>query len=90
MKIGVLGAGLSGLTSALLLQNKGYQVTVFEQEAVARGDAVAQLVIVDGNRGWPGGGWSNKSKHPRRRQSFRGKYKTCPMRRSGQNLPAEV
>lgn len=36
-KISVVGAGPGGLTSAMLLANAGYEVTVFEKEAVVGG-----------------------------------------------------
>lgn len=37
-KIGIIGAGVAGLQSALLLSKKGYQVTVFEKEGVVGGE----------------------------------------------------
>lgn len=37
MKIAVLGAGLTGLTAAYYLSQKGYKVTVFEKEATSGG-----------------------------------------------------
>ncbi|MFP7493824.1 phytoene desaturase family protein [Terribacillus saccharophilus] len=33
MKIAIIGAGIGGLTAALLLERQGHQVTVFEQQA---------------------------------------------------------
>ena len=39
-KIGIIGAGLSGLAAAALLSKKGYRVEIFEREAVVGGRAL--------------------------------------------------
>jgi protoporphyrinogen oxidase len=46
MKIGILGAGISGLSSALLLQSQGHQVSVFEKEG--RPGGLARTRKIDG------------------------------------------
>ena len=40
-KIGIIGAGIAGLTAAALLSKKGYQVTVYEKESVLGGRALS-------------------------------------------------
>lgn len=40
-KIGIIGAGISGLTAAALLSKKGYEVTVYEKESVLGGRALS-------------------------------------------------
>src|SRR3954470_437659 len=37
-KIGIIGGGISGLTTAFLLKNKGFDVTVFEASAALGGN----------------------------------------------------
>ena len=40
MRIGIIGAGLTGLSAALELQKKGYEVHLFEQEPIPGGLAI--------------------------------------------------
>ena len=40
MKIGIIGAGFTGLTAGLILQKKGHQITILEKESVPGGLAV--------------------------------------------------
>ena len=44
-RIGVIGAGISGLSIAHLLSQKGYVVDIFEKESTLPGTA-AQLIII--------------------------------------------
>lgn len=61
MKIAVLGAGVSGLTAARLLQERGEQVTVFEKNSVPGG--LARTRFTDGYLYDPHGGHIFNSKH---------------------------
>ena len=45
-KIGIIGGGISGLTAAFLLKNKGFEVTLFEKSGRVGGNI--QTVEVDG------------------------------------------
>jgi len=45
-KIGIIGAGIGGMAAAVLLKNQGFDVTVFEKNAVP-GGKIGQ--VVDGN-----------------------------------------
>ena len=40
-KIGIIGAGIAGLTAAALLSKKGYEVTVYEKEPILGGRALS-------------------------------------------------
>ena len=40
-KIGIIGAGIAGLTAAALLSKKGYDVTVYESESILGGRALS-------------------------------------------------
>ena len=62
MKIAILGAGVSGLTAARLLQEKGHDVTVFEKNATVGG--LARTRITEGYVYDPHGGHIFNSKHP--------------------------
>jgi len=62
MRIAVLGAGVSGLTAARLLHEKGHQVTVFEKNETPGG--LARSRIVNGYLYDPHGGHILNSKHP--------------------------
>lgn len=44
MKVAVLGAGVSGLTAARVLQDKGYDVTLYEKESVVGGLATTRNI----------------------------------------------
>jgi len=46
VKIAVLGAGLTGLTTAILLQKEGFEVDVYEKESIPGG--LARSRIIDG------------------------------------------
>lgn len=46
-RIAVIGAGISGLSSAKILQDKGYEVVVFEKEAQAGG--LIRCTVEEGN-----------------------------------------
>lgn len=61
MKIAILGAGVSGLTSARLLSEKGYDVTVFEKESTIGG--LARTRFTNGKLYDPYGGHIFNSKH---------------------------
>ncbi len=63
MGIAVLGAGVSGLTVARKLQEKGYEVTVYEKEKKAGG--LARSRVVDGYVYDPHGGHIFNSKNPK-------------------------
>ena len=41
LSVGVVGAGIGGLTAAALLLRKGFDVTVFEKEAFVGGRALS-------------------------------------------------
>ena len=45
-KIGIIGGGISGLTAAFLLKNKGFDVSLFEKSARVGGNI--QTVNIDG------------------------------------------
>ena len=62
MKIAVLGAGVSGLSVARLLKDKGHDVTVFEKESAVGG--LARSRFVNGVLYDPHGGHILNSKHP--------------------------
>lgn len=61
MKIGILGAGVSGLTAARRLQEKGYEVAVYEKENKPGG--LARSRIVNGYVYDPHGGHIFNSKN---------------------------
>ncbi|HRN69800.1 MAG TPA: FAD-dependent oxidoreductase, partial [Candidatus Woesebacteria bacterium] len=50
MRIGIIGAGLTGLSAALELQKKGYEVHLYEQESIPGGLAMG---FKDKNWNWP-------------------------------------
>ena len=62
MKIGVLGAGVSGLTIGRLLQERGCDVILFEKNATAGG--LARSRFTNGLLYDPHGGHIHNSKHP--------------------------
>lgn len=62
MKFAILGAGVSGLTVAKLLQDRGHKVTVFEKCKTFGG--LARSRFVDGYLYDPHGGHILNSKHP--------------------------
>ena len=62
MKIAVLGAGVSGLTAARLLKDKGHEVTVYEKESTPGG--LARTRYTQGYLYDPHGGHIFNSKHP--------------------------
>ncbi|MBO4521095.1 MAG: FAD-dependent oxidoreductase [Alphaproteobacteria bacterium] len=62
MKIAVLGAGVSGLSAARLLKDKGHDVTVYEKESTVGG--LARSRYVDGILYDPHGGHILNSKKP--------------------------
>lgn len=62
MKIGVLGAGVSGLTIGRLLQERGCEVILFEKNATAGG--LARSRFTNGLLYDPHGGHILNSKHP--------------------------
>ena len=41
LTIGIIGAGIGGLTAAALLIKQGYQVTIFEKESLIGGRALS-------------------------------------------------
>ncbi len=47
-KIGIIGAGTSGIFLAILLAQQGYQVDVFEKSAYPRTDGCGILLISSG------------------------------------------
>lgn len=61
MRIAVLGAGVSGLTAARLLKDKGHDVTVYEKEHTVGG--LARTRFTDGYLYDPHGGHILNSKH---------------------------
>lgn len=61
MKIAVLGAGVSGLTAARLLHDKGHDVTVYEKNSTPGG--LARTRFTDGYLYDPHGGHILNSKH---------------------------
>ena len=61
MKIAILGAGISGLTAARLLTDKGHQVVVFEKNASPGG--LARSRFTNGYLYDPHGGHIFNSKH---------------------------
>ena len=36
LKVGIVGAGIQGISNALFLQKKGFEVTVFDREEPGR------------------------------------------------------
>lgn len=62
MKIAILGAGVSGLTAARLLHDKGHETTVFEKNKTPGG--LARSRFVDEYLYDPHGGHILNSKHP--------------------------
>ena len=62
MKFAVLGAGVSGLSAARMLKERGHQVTVYEKESTAGG--LARSRFVDGILYDPHGGHILNSKKP--------------------------
>ena len=62
MKIAVLGAGVSGLTAARLLHDRGEEVTVYEKNDTVGG--LARSRFTDGYLYDPHGGHILNSKHP--------------------------
>ena len=62
MKIAVLGAGVSGLTAARILKDKGYEVVLFEKNSNPGG--LARSRFTDGFLYDPHGGHILNSKHP--------------------------
>lgn len=62
MNIAVLGAGISGLSAARLLSDKGYEVTVYEKDSSVGG--LAKSRFKDGILYDPHGGHILNSKHP--------------------------
>lgn len=62
MKIAVLGAGISGLTAARLLADRGHDVTVYEKNHLIGG--LARTRFTDGYLYDPHGGHILNSKHP--------------------------
>ena len=62
MKIAVLGAGISGLSAARILKDKGYDVTVLEKNQTIGG--LARTRFKDGYLYDPHGGHILNSKHP--------------------------
>ena len=62
MKIAVLGAGISGLSAARLLKDKGCDVTVYEKDPTVGG--LARSRVTDGILYDPHGGHILNSKHP--------------------------
>ncbi len=61
MKIAILGAGVSGLTAARLLKDKGHDVTIYEKESTIGG--LARTRFTDGYLYDPYGGHIFNSKH---------------------------
>ncbi|ARU40482.1 hypothetical protein CCB80_04735 [Armatimonadetes bacterium Uphvl-Ar1] len=61
MKIGVVGAGIAGLRVAMLLEQKGHDVTVFE----ARDRVGGRMLTVERGEGWyeAGGEWIDADHH---------------------------
>ncbi|MBA4292501.1 hypothetical protein C0431_05975 [bacterium] len=61
MKIGVVGAGIAGLRAAMLLEQKGHEVTIFE----ARDRVGGRMLTVDRGEGWyeAGGEWIDADHH---------------------------
>lgn len=62
MKAAILGAGISGLSAARLLKEKGVDVTVYEKETTVGG--LARTRFTDGYLYDPYGGHIFNSKHP--------------------------
>ena len=62
MKIAILGAGISGLTAARVLIDRGHQVVVFEKNAAPGG--LARSRFTNGYLYDPHGGHIFNSKHP--------------------------
>lgn len=62
MKIAVLGAGISGLSAARILKDKGHDVTVYEKENSVGG--LARSRFINGILYDPHGGHILNSKHP--------------------------
>jgi len=61
MKIGVIGAGISGLTIARLLKKKGWNVTIYEKDDRVGG--IARTQDIDGHTYHTTGGHCFNSKH---------------------------
>jgi hypothetical protein len=59
----VIGAGVSGLTAACILADKGFEVTVFEKEA-RPGGRVKSETFADGSKFETGATWVHDSSHP--------------------------
>ena len=62
MSIAILGAGVSGLSAARMLKDKGHDVTVYEKNNTVGG--LARTRFTDGYLYDPHGGHIFNSKHP--------------------------